>query len=91
METRETINREVNITAWYFRNKSQLTSYPKRMEYNRREYNFAEGLRYLVQKSGRQAVQLFDMTDGTAKYRLKFDTLAQTWTLVSITNARAAH
>ncbi len=89
METRQTINKEVNITAWYFRNKSQLTSYPKRMEYDRREYNFAEGLRYLVQKSGRQAVQLFDMTDGHDKYRLKFDSLAQTWTLVSITNARA--
>jgi hypothetical protein len=91
METRETINREVNITAWYFRNKHQLTSYPKRMEYNRREYNFAEGLRYLVQKTGRQAVQLFDMTDGNAKYRLKFDSLQQTWTLVSITNGRAAY
>lgn len=91
METRQTINREVNITAWYFRNKSQLTSYPKRMEYNRREYNFAEGLRYLVQKSGRQAVQLFDMSDGNAKYRLKFDSMAQTWTLVSITNARPVY
>lgn len=86
METRQTINKEVTITAWYFRNRQQLTSYPKRMEFNRREYTFAEGLRYLVQK-GRSVVQLFDMTDGTAKYRLKFDTTQQTWTLVSITDA----
>jgi hypothetical protein len=91
METRETINKEITITAWYFRNRHQLTSFPKRMEYNRREYTFAEGLRYLVQKGGRSAVQLFDMTDGNAKYRLRFDNLQQTWTLVSITNSRAAY
>jgi len=89
METRNAINKEVNITAWYFRNRSGLTSYPKRMEYDRQEYTFAEGLRYLVQK-GRQAVQLFDMTDGTSKYRLKFDPSQELWTLVSITNAPRA-
>jgi hypothetical protein len=86
METRETINKEVTITAWTFRNRHQLTSFPKRMEYNRQEYTFAEGLRYLVQK-GRSVVQLFDMTDGDTKYRLKFDNNQQIWTLVSITNA----
>jgi hypothetical protein len=89
METRATINKEVTITAWYFRNRNQLTSYPKRMEYNRQEYTFAEGLRYLVQK-GRAVVQLFDMTDGTDKYRLKFDPSQEIWTLVSITGGRAA-
>lgn len=89
METRATINKEVTITAWYFRNRNQLTSYPKRMEYNRQEYTFAEGLRYLVQK-GRAVVQLFDMTDGSNKYRLKFDPSQEIWTLVSITGGRAA-
>ena len=90
MENRTTINKEVNITAWYFRNKhQQLTSYPKRMEYNREEYNFGDGLRFLIQK-GRQAVQLFDMTDGSKNYRLQFDTKQQIWTLVSITNAARA-
>jgi hypothetical protein len=88
METRATINKEVTITAWYFRNRNQLTSYPKRMEYNRQEYTFAEGLRYLVQK-GRAVVQLFDMTDGSNKYRLKFDPAQEIWTLVSITGGRA--
>ena len=88
MENRATINKEVNITAWYFRNRSGLTSYPKRMEFNRQEYTFAEGLRYLVQK-GRNVVQLFDMTDGTHKYRLKFEPSQEVWTLVSITGGRA--
>ena len=88
MENRATINKEVNITAWYFRNRGGLTSYPKRMEFNRQEYTFAEGLRYLVQK-GREAVQLFDMTDGTNKYRLRFDPADEMWTLVSITASRA--
>lgn len=89
MENRATINKEVTITAWYFRNRNQLTSYPRRMEYNRQEYTFAEGLRYLVQK-GRAVVQLFDMTDGSSKYRLKFDPAQEIWTLVSITGGRAA-
>jgi len=89
METRETINKEVNITAWSFRNKHKLTSFPKRMEYNRREYTFAEGLRYLVQK-GRQTMELFDMTDGSTKYRLKFDPSQELWTLVSITGGNPA-
>jgi hypothetical protein len=89
METRATINKEVTITAWYFRNRNRLTSYPKRMEYDRQEYTFAEGLRYLVQK-GRAVVQLFDMTDGSSKYRLKFDPAQEIWTLVSITDGRAA-
>lgn len=82
-----TINKEVNITAWYFRNRQNLVSFPKRMEFNRQEYVFAEGLRYLVQK-GRQVIQLFDMTDGSNNYRLRFDSEAHTWTLVSITNGR---
>jgi len=88
METRATINKEVSITAWYFQNRRGLTSYPKRMEFDRQEYTFAEGLRYLVQK-GRQVVQLFDMTDGTNKYRLRFDPAEELWTLVSITAGRA--
>jgi hypothetical protein len=90
METRQTINKEINVTAWYFRNKHQrLTSFPKRIEYNEQEYTFLEGLRFLIQK-GKQAVQLFDMTDGNSNYRLQFDTQQQLWTLVSITNAGRA-
>jgi len=91
METRQAINKEVNITAWYFNNKHNFDSYPKRMEFDNREYTFADGLRYLVQK-GQQAIRLFDMTDGSAKYRLRFDTNEHIWTLVSITSGpRATH
>jgi hypothetical protein len=85
---RTNINKEVNITAWYFRNRKQLVSFPKRMEFGQQEYVFAEGLRYLVQK-GKSVVQLFDMTDGDSNYRLRYDNDEQIWTLVSITQARA--
>jgi hypothetical protein len=90
MENRTTINKEVSVTAWYFRNQRQrFTSFPKRIEFDRREYTFAEGLRLLVQK-GKRAVQLFDMTDGASNFRLRFDDQQQTWTLVSITHAPRA-
>lgn len=83
MQTRVTVNEEVNITAVYFHNKKSFKSFPKRMEYKNQEYTFVEGLQYLVQK-GQRAIQLFDMTDGAHKYRLKFDDQQFVWTLVSI-------
>lgn len=90
METRQNINKEVNVTAWYFRNRPQdFASYPRRIELGDREYTFAEGLRVRIRK-GKQALQLFDMTDGRQNYRLQFDDQQQTWTLLSITNAPAA-
>jgi hypothetical protein len=83
-------NQEIEITAVYFRNKSNerhLESYPKRMVYKGREYSFLEdGWRYLV-KSGQQLVKLFDVSDGTTQYRLKQDA-GNNWTLVG-TKARA--
>lgn len=89
METRTTINKEVTITAWYFRNKNRMQSFPRRMEYDNQEYTFAEGLRFLIQK-GQQMVQFFDMTDGATNYRLKFDGGSQLWTLVSMSHAERA-
>ena len=88
METKA-INKEVNVTAWYFSSRrKRLLSYPKRIEYNDQEYTFADGLRLLVQK-GKQAVQLFDMTDGVSDFRLQLDA-EQSWTLLSISQARTA-
>lgn len=84
-----TINKEVHITAWYFQNRDQLISFPRRMEYNLQEYTFAEGLRYLIHKSY-GIVQLFDMTDGSNKYRLRFESNSQRWTLVSVRPDQAA-
>jgi hypothetical protein len=90
---RVSINKEVSVTALYFRNNSnrdRLKSYPKRMEYNGREYNFTEsGLRYLIHK-GQQLIQVFDMSDGLANYRLRFDGQNKLWTLVDITEAPRA-
>lgn len=85
--TIKNINKEVNITAWYFKRRQKMVSYPRRMEFDHQEYVFAEGLRYLVQK-GKSVVQLFDMTDGQQNFRLRFDGNDQNWTLVSITGAR---
>jgi hypothetical protein len=81
---RVTINKEVSVTALYFRNNGNMKSFPKRMEYDGREYTFVEsGLRFLVQK-GQQLTQIFDMTDGDTNYRLKFNDHEQLWTLVDI-------
>ncbi len=89
MGNRVTINKEVSVTAVYFRNDRELKSYPKRIELEGREYTFMDGLRYLVQK-GQKLVQIFDMTDGQAEYRLRFDSHDQLWTLVDITEAPRA-
>lgn len=90
MANRVSINKEVAITAVYFRNDAQLKSFPKRMEFDGQEYTFLEsGIRYLVQK-GHNLIQLFDMTDGDADYRLKFDTTQSTWTLVNMSDAPRA-
>jgi hypothetical protein len=82
MEIRKAINQEVNITAVYFSNKNQLKSFPRRMEFDGREYVFVEsGLQYQIKSSDKE-LRLFDMTDGRSNYRLKFD--FKTWILVSI-------
>lgn len=87
---RVAINKEVSVTALYFRNNGQMKSFPKRMEYDGREYTFVEsGLRFLVQK-GQQLTQIFDMTDGATNYRLKFSDQDQLWTLVDITESPRA-
>ena len=90
MSNRVTINKEVTVTALYFRNSGGLKSFPKRMEFDGREYTFIEsGLRYLIQK-GQQLTQIFDMTDGSANYRLRCDGRDQSWTLVDITETPRA-
>lgn len=83
MSNRIAVNKEVNVTALYFRGR-QLESFPKRMEFNGREYTFMDGLRYLVHK-GQRLIRVFDMTDGTRDYRLNLDVRQQSWTLVDIT------
>lgn len=87
---RVTVNKEVSVTALYFHGKGEIKSFPKRMEYNGREVTFVEsGLRFLVQK-GQRLTQIFDMTDGMANYRLKFEDQQQLWTLIDISESPRA-
>lgn len=83
MSNRVTINKEVSVTAVYFENNNGLKSFPRRIEVDGREYIFMRGLRYLVQK-GQQIIQIFDMTDGQAEFRLRFDNQSSLWTLVDV-------
>jgi hypothetical protein len=83
------INEEVRVTSVYFRPGRHLKGFPKKMEYDGREYTFMEsGLRYLIHK-GQQLIEVFDMTDGERTYRLKHDDSAS-WTLVGIKDAQYA-
>lgn len=85
MQLRKAVNKEVSVTSVYFRNNSELKSFPRRMEYEGRQYSFVEsGLRFQINDSNRR-MSLFDMTDGSVDYRLKFDANKLTWTLLTIT------
>lgn len=90
----ELINKEVTVTGLYFRPSARedrpMKGYPKRMEYEGREYTFIEsGLRYIMKK-GQQLFEVFDMTDGSRDFRLKFDTSEGSWTLVGVREGRHA-
>jgi hypothetical protein len=84
----ETINQEVDINAFYLKQRdSHLTLFPRQMEYAGRQYYFADGaLRYLVKK-GQQLIQLFDVSDGEATFRLR--QTGDEWRLVSMKPCRA--
>lgn len=91
MEDIVKINKGVNVVAFYFRNAERgLKCFPKRMEYGGKRITFTEtGLVHPTQK-GQRMIHVFDMTDGTADYRLEFDGAQLTWTLVSIADAHYA-
>lgn len=79
--TKKVINQPVAVTAVYFRENDAYDTYPRRIEFEGRSVAFADGIRFLIRK-GEQLTKLFDMTDGTAQYRLRED--ADQWTLVAI-------
>ncbi|MGA3150085.1 MAG: hypothetical protein ABSD10_00485 [Candidatus Saccharimonadales bacterium] len=85
MENVNQINKEVNIVAYYFHNRGRrLRCFPKSMEWGSRRVTFTEtGLRHPTKK-GQRMVHVFDMSDGSADYRLEFDAAALSWILVSI-------
>ena len=85
MKKFEQIDKEINVTAVYFgASRQSLKTFPKRIELDDTTYTFSEGLQFAIQK-GQELVKIFDMTDGTAHYRLRNDVGAHSWRLMSIT------
>ena len=90
MEDVITLNEDVTIVAYYFKDKDQPKCFPKRMEYEGKQVIFTEtGLRHPTHK-GQRMVHVFDMTDGSADYRLEFDAMSLVWKLVYIADASYA-
>jgi hypothetical protein len=87
MENTVQINKDVSIVAYYFKSGAErLRCFPKRMEWDGKRVTFTEtGLRHPTKK-GQRMIHVFDMTDGSADYRLEFDAQALTWTLISISD-----
>jgi len=81
--TKKFINQDVAVTAVSFRKNFETV--PQRIEYRGVTYSFVgAGMRYLV-SSGERKTRLFDMTDGSTKFRLRNESGASNWTLVAIT------
>jgi len=85
MENVVEINKDVNIVAYYFRQGTKrLRCFPKKMEWGGKSVVFTEqGLRHPTRKGARM-IHVFDMTDGSADYRLEFDAEQLSWKLVYI-------
>lgn len=80
--TKTNINQTVHITALGF--KKNLITYPRRMEYQGKTYNFIDaGLRCLF-KCGEHIAEFFTLSDGQAYYHLRLDRTKNDWTLISI-------
>lgn len=76
------IDAPVAVTSVTFNKK--FMPIPRRIEYGGTSHTFVDaGIRYMVKK-GEQMVRLWDMSDGTARYRLRCDS-SNSWHLVSIT------
>lgn len=88
MENTVTINKAVNVVAFYFKSAGQrLKCFPKRMEYDGKRVDFTETGMVHPTKKGQRLLHIFDMTDGAADYRLEFDAQTLDWTLVYIADA----
>ncbi len=77
-------NKEVVVDAVYFKNQNHsLKSYPKHMVVDGQGITFKTGLERLMHE-GHRIVQLFEMTDGERRYRLKLDREAGAWKLLRV-------
>lgn len=76
------INEQVTVTVFGFRNN--LSTYPKKIEYQGLTYSFIDaGLRCLV-KSGNIISEVFTLSDGARDYYLKKEHQGMKWTLLKI-------
>jgi hypothetical protein len=84
MENTIRISKDVNIVAYYFSGQDKPKCFPKRMEIDGKQVVFSEtGLRHPARR-GHRMVQLFDMTDGRADYRLEYDAQEASWKLLYV-------
>ncbi len=81
MKTAQLINKAVEVNSFYFTQGKQFKSFPARITVDNRQYAFQSGLQMLIEK-GQQAIRLFQMTDGSATYRIKQE--GGQWVLLSI-------
>lgn len=73
------INQPIVISAVYF--SGDMAAYPKRIEWEGRTIRLIDGIRCLIGQHG-QLIELFDMTDGSHRYRLR--QIGANWTLLSL-------
>jgi hypothetical protein len=91
MDQATLINKDVNIVAYYFKNNARrLRCFPKRMEYDGKRVDFTETGMVHPTRKGQRMIHVFDMTDGSADYRLEFDAAALSWKLIAITDTQYA-
>lgn len=82
MKNSNTINSPVAITSIAF--GRNMRTYPRRMEYAGKSYNFIDaGLRTVIGK-GERIAQILTMSDGESDFRLRTDNHGGSWTLLSI-------
>ncbi len=91
MENSVLINKRVKVLAVYSDQDGLGVCMPKRMQYKNQEYNFSElGLKHPTAK-GHRMIHVFDVSDGSADYRLEFDAEGLTWTLMYIVDGSDAN
>ncbi len=76
------INKPVIITAIGFR--KGFLSYPRRMEYGGKSYDFIDAGLSCVVARGEKLIQVLTMTDGIAQFKLRSDNRGGSWTLLSM-------
>ncbi|HET7630331.1 MAG TPA: hypothetical protein VFK03_03065 [Candidatus Saccharimonadales bacterium] len=73
------INQPIIISAVYF--SGDMAAYPKRIEWDGQSIRLIDGIRCLIGQGG-QLIELFDMTDGRNRYRLR--QIGRRWTLLTL-------